>query len=291
VLGLTDSLTDLRRVDLQTNYRCPPMVVERAVRLIEHNLERFAKSIRAGPAATGPLVLAADAGEDVDRIRRVLSRWPADASTRAVLARTNRELLPAVVVALDLGLPFRAPSIPLPLESQAVDDLLVRIGQETSPALPLPVRIGLVARSFPAPDTDDEDAGEPGRLARTLLAWAVPYHDLAHLAAAIAERRSRLAMLRRDDAALTLATAHGTKGLEFDHVAVLGMDAGRFPSRRSIEDAPEPARAIEEERRLAYVAWTRARRSLTLMYDPEAPSPFLLEAFSPAELGVATIRG
>jgi superfamily I DNA/RNA helicase len=59
---------------------------------------------------------------------------------------------------------------------------------------------------------------------------------------------------------------------------------GRFPSRRSVESATEPARALEEERRLAYVAWTRARRSLTLLYDPAVPSPFLLEAFTPEEL-------
>jgi superfamily I DNA/RNA helicase len=80
---------------------------------------------------------------------------------------------------------------------------------------------------------------------------------------------------------LTLATAHGTKGLEFDHVAVIGMDAGRFPSRRSVTESPEPGRALEEERRLAYVAWTRARRTLTLVYDPLAPSLFMLEAFGP----------
>ena len=100
----------------------------------------------------------------------------------------------------------------------------------------------------------------------------------------MAETRRRLAELRRDDAALTLATAHGTKGLEFDHVAVIGLEEGRFPSARAVSDAPEPARALEEERRLAYVAWTRARRSLTLVYDPAVPSRFLLEAFSPAEL-------
>jgi superfamily I DNA/RNA helicase len=64
------------------------------------------------------------------------------------------------------------------------------------------------------------------------------------------------------------------------------MEAGRFPSRRSVSDAEDPDRALEEERRLAYVAWTRARRSLTLSYDPTLPSPFLLEAFGPDELGV-----
>ena len=90
--------------------------------------------------------------------------------------------------------------------------------------------------------------------------------DLPGLRAAIAARRARLAELRRDDAALSLATAHGTKGLEWDHVLVL---ADGFPGRRSVSDATEPERALEEERRLAYVAWTRARRSLTLLYDPD----------------------
>jgi superfamily I DNA/RNA helicase len=64
------------------------------------------------------------------------------------------------------------------------------------------------------------------------------------------------------------------------------MDAGRFPSRRSVTESAEPERALEEERRLAYVAWTRARRSLILVYDPASPSEFMLEAFSPEELGV-----
>ena len=64
------------------------------------------------------------------------------------------------------------------------------------------------------------------------------------------------------------------------------MTEGRFPSARSLADAADPARALEEERRLAYVAWTRARRSLTLVFDPAAPSPFLLEAFDAAEIGL-----
>ena len=62
------------------------------------------------------------------------------------------------------------------------------------------------------------------------------------------------------------------------------MDAGRYPSRRSLDDADDRGRALEEERRLAYVAWTRACRSLTLVYDPATPSPFLREAFNQEEL-------
>ena len=119
-----------------------------------------------------------------------------------------------------------------------------------------------------------------------MIGWAAPYASVADFGTAITRQRERIAELRRDDAALTLATAHSTKGLEFDHVAVIGLDEGRFPSARSLREAPEPERALEEERRLAYVAWTRARRSLTLLYDPASPSRFLLEAFGDAELGL-----
>jgi superfamily I DNA/RNA helicase len=132
----------------------------------------------------------------------------------------------------------------------------------------------------------DPDAARPVDIARALVAWAVPYPTLAALREAVAGQRAALAELCRDDAILSLATAHGTKGLEFDHVAVIGMDAGRFPSRRAVTESAEPERALEEERRLAYVAWTRARRSLILVYDPASPSEFMLEAFSPEELGV-----
>jgi superfamily I DNA/RNA helicase len=83
---------------------------------------------------------------------------------------------------------------------------------------------------------------------------------------------------------LTLATFHGTKGLEWDHVACVGHDEGIFPAARALRESREPERVLEEERRLAYVAWTRARRSLTIVYDPGAPSRFLREAFDREEL-------
>jgi len=114
----------------------------------------------------------------------------------------------------------------------------------------------------------------------------LPYETASGLRAAINDARQRRAALRRDDAQLILATAHGTKGLEFDHVAVIGMDEHVFPSRRTLEESDDPTRALEEERRLAYVAWTRARKSLLLVYDPTAPSVFMREAFSDAELGL-----
>jgi DNA helicase II / ATP-dependent DNA helicase PcrA len=59
---------------------------------------------------------------------------------------------------------------------------------------------------------------------------------------------------------LTLSTIHSAKGLEWDVVYVMGMTDGVFPDRRSIVE-PD---VLEEERRLLYVAVTRARRKLML---------------------------
>ncbi|MFI3114805.1 MAG: 3'-5' exonuclease [Clostridia bacterium] len=67
---------------------------------------------------------------------------------------------------------------------------------------------------------------------------------------------------RADDeqSAVTMLTIHSAKGLEFKNVFICGMEDGIFPSFRSLDDPAE----IEEERRLAYVAVTRAKERLTL---------------------------
>ncbi len=63
-----------------------------------------------------------------------------------------------------------------------------------------------------------------------------------------------------DGPAVRMMTVHAAKGLEFDHVFVVGLEEGTFPSMRVTDD---PA-GLEEERRLMYVALTRARRTLFL---------------------------
>ena len=281
VLELGASLPGMRRVDLEVNHRCPAPVVERAVRLIEHNRERFAKVVRPRPDAPGRLILAPDPTDEPARTERLLRSWPDDDGSRAILARTNRELRPAVLAAMALGEPFRAPSVELLVDDDILDGLLERVATETDPHQSLLVRLAAVRRAVTIDGTEAER-----ELATALLAWAPPYADLDALVAAVVATRRRLGELRRDDARLSLATAHSTKGAEFDHVAVVGMEEGRFPSGRAVAQSTEPERALEEERRLGYVAWTRARRTLTLSYDPAVPSPFLLEAFSREELGL-----
>ena len=68
---------------------------------------------------------------------------------------------------------------------------------------------------------------------------------------------------RRDDHKVKLMTIHQAKGLEFRHVFVVGLTEGLFPSHRSIRERGE--KGEEEERRLMYVAVTRACDTLTLV--------------------------
>ena len=85
------------------------------------------------------------------------------------------------------------------------------------------------------------------------------------------------------DNCVTMMTMHSAKGLEFPCVYVVGMEEGIFPGQRVLGDDEE----LEEERRLCYVAMTRAKEKLTLTNarqrmlfgrtTPNAPSRFLNE--------------
>jgi len=63
-----------------------------------------------------------------------------------------------------------------------------------------------------------------------------------------------------DAPAVTLMTCHSAKGLEFDHVYLVGLEEGLLPLIRDFDDTGD----VEEERRLCYVAMTRARKTLSL---------------------------
>ena len=82
---------------------------------------------------------------------------------------------------------------------------------------------------------------------------------------------------------ITLMTVHNAKGLEFDAVFITGLEQGVFPHYFSLEEEG----GIDEERRLLYVAITRAKRKLYLTYSKkrrissgimeQIPSSFLME--------------
>jgi DNA helicase-2/ATP-dependent DNA helicase PcrA len=90
-----------------------------------------------------------------------------------------------------------------------------------------------------------------------------------------------------DESELTVATIHASKGLEYDCVVLCGAGSAQMPHPKSID--PE---SFEEERRLMYVAITRARSRLLITYPIDGPpgspqrlSPFLPPKFPWDELG------
>ena len=68
----------------------------------------------------------------------------------------------------------------------------------------------------------------------------------------------------QDEAKVTMMTIHAAKGLEFDTVFLAGWEDGVFPSQRALDEGG--LASLEEERRLAYVAITRARRRCIILH-------------------------
>jgi DNA helicase-2/ATP-dependent DNA helicase PcrA len=104
--------------------------------------------------------------------------------------------------------------------------------------------------------------------------------QLAHSCSSLEQLEDRIAGQSRSlrhppPNAVMLSTIHSAKGLEWDTVFLVGVEGGVLPHANR-ED-------IEEERRVAYVSMTRARRQLGLTYSAERfgeksrPSPFLFE--------------
>ena len=99
--------------------------------------------------------------------------------------------------------------------------------------------------------------------------------------------------LQGDDK-VTLLTIHAAKGLEFDVVFLVGLERGLFPRESAELDIDE----LEEERRLCYVAMTRARRRLVITHADQRlvfgeirqskefpPDGLLLAAMPPEKIG------
>jgi len=163
--------------------------------------------------------------------------------------------------------------------------------REMSATLPHPelARIVLDESGYTAMLQSDRSAESAGRL-----------ENLAELTRAMEEYESLQAFLEhvslvmdndeaRQGEKVTIMTIHAAKGLEFDIVYLAGWEEGVFPSQRSLDEGG--LASLEEERRLAYVAITRARRRATIIHaanrriygqwTSSIPSRFLAELPKP----------
>jgi len=281
ILGFGAAYPGARRIQLATNYRCPAAVIAASRQLIEVNRERFAKRIEPPPGAQpveGALVAVSTADESwPDRLAALAAQESAADRTICFLSRTRSELTPVLISLVRAGIPHRT-SVPAALELEPVRQLLADVARlpEEAPAFRAMLHVR-AARGWRRSDASDTVGDDEHAAIDALLGWAAGYRTLGAFLEGERVARTRINRLRRDEAAVELITVHGAKGREWQTVVVLHVEDGHIPNRRSLVDGDDPARAMEEERRLAYVAFTRATRRLVLAYDPVRPSPFLGE--------------
>jgi DNA helicase II / ATP-dependent DNA helicase PcrA len=282
ILRFGDDYPGARRVMLATNYRCPPSVVAASARMVAVNRERFVKPIRspASPADDGTSIAAwSTAAPDwTDALARLAAVEDAAGRSLCFLSRTRGELTPVLLALTRAGV-RHATAIPPLVESERVVALVDAARGLEARDLPFHLFRRLRAgrgwtRGNPAADL----LGDEEHLALdALLGWTTGFARTDAFVAAYDAARARIGTLRDASAPVELATVHASKGREWETVVLVGFEADRIPNRRSIVDADDMDRALEEERRLAYVALTRASRRLVLAFDPARPSPFLAE--------------
>lgn len=113
-------------------------------------------------------------------------------------------------------------------------------------------------------ENDEEDAQRLENIAelRSVAANYSDVHEFLETVALVEQEALRKDVNDQEKAQVSLMSVHAAKGLEFGLVCVIGMEEGLFPHSRSLLDPHQ----MEEERRLCYVAMTRAKEELVITY-------------------------
>lgn len=279
---------------LQLNYRSGSVVCEHAQRMVENNAQRLCKrteAVRKGGTVEAHRceTPADELGYVLEEVRRLNAH-----NDIAVLARTNR-LVDAVATHLAAnGVPVRRAQeqaepadwrrtkllltvLGDPYKDMAVLELLrLDAGKEAAAAAKRDAAVLMLCVS----EAIGWRYGKGGDLP-ALASYGVSPESMARVRAAVHELEARgpstipdllLYMAATEDArqeegeGVTCATIHSAKGREWRHVFVVGCEEGVLPSGKA--GTPEQ---VEEERRLMYVAMTRAAETLTLTWCASRP--------------------
>ena len=180
------------------------------------------------------------------------------------------------------------------LPSLTVKDLLCRIVKDVAYAEHLEADLAdlLETVSFCEKGSGDEDGDEEGRIrnVQTLVSMAATIGDPfqtgrdALITFMESLQLQTAVMEMRNPNAVWMGSMHAAKGLEFQHVFCVGLEDGVVPAHTSLKSAGKRlADVYEEERRLLYVGFTRAKERLHLTHSESRfnrgtePSPFLFE--------------
>jgi DNA helicase-2/ATP-dependent DNA helicase PcrA len=262
---LTSAIPEHHVVKLSTNYRSTREIVHLASAVLGKQAPHTVKPTGPTPKIRG-FTTEDQEYDDVVREVRELSYKGVPLSKISILARTSAQLEPIAKRLTKVGIKHTAPGRG-PVASSPVTISLMKKLRNTDNMRSICeiIEANLAeAQGLEQLTILEHLLGLANELRRTSPdADPATYRELVDTYAA-----APLEMLN-------LSTFHKAKGLEWYHVRVIGADANHMPHKLS-----RAADQVEEERRLAYVAFTRATVSLTISFVG-APSPFLpLESVS-----------
>ncbi|MEO7555583.1 MAG: ATP-dependent helicase, partial [Acidimicrobiales bacterium] len=267
-------------VALPRNHRSTPQVLTLANRVLDAGGLPGVRLSATRPDGPDPIVTAVESGDDEAVAIAAALRHDHDRnvtwSQQAVLVRTNFQAAALAAELQTTGIPVRLRAKAALVDLPVVKEAMARLQ-----------RRGFVEGLATIGDDDDLDVADEDRAGLAeLLRLAGEYTAVDPVPTAVGFA-GWLAAAASDDplpgeAAVVVATFHAAKGLEWPVVHIAGFEVGSIPHARATT-----AEAQAEERRLLYVALTRAERVLYLWWARtrvfgtktvrRRPSPFLAE--------------
>ncbi len=280
---LPDAMPGAQMVTMRRTHRCPTGAVAAARAVRDAQLPDAASVTADAPRATvrpsvtaTPFDLGADEAGAVAWSLRAAHAEGRSWSRLAVLARTNARLDEVAAVCERDGIPVRDRRnlLDRPTVKTALDVLQLRPPEVRAPI------VRSVLKEIAAEALGNPELGVGARRSlHALVSLAEEYATVTpagtldgFLAWLDGTVRARGGEPMEAGDAVDLLTFHRAKGLEWDHVHLIGVEARLVPMGRNLHPAEE-----DEERRLLYVALTRARETTSCTYVGDA-SPWLADA-------------
>ncbi|OPX93686.1 MAG: ATP-dependent DNA helicase PcrA [Syntrophorhabdus sp. PtaB.Bin006] len=308
-LDFEKDATRTKRIVLTENYRSSGIILDGSSSMIRHNRRRVDKNVHPTREGGNRIKIVSVPDERAEgefivgeiearmggtsHFRLMASRQERNTSVAchdfsdfAVVFRTNAQARTLEDAFVSSGIPYQVVGGYSTRKRKEVVDVLSRLRRlgavagDTTPLKSLPAK-DFVVWALREPELKGEGSGETLKTVYSLL-------EAVGTGGTAADFLNEACLLTPADDfdpradAVVLMTIHMTKGLEFDVVFVTGAEDGLIPYRR-----PGESGDVEEERRLLYVAMTRAKKELFLIHarrrsmfgkrEHRSPSPFLRE--------------
>ncbi|TMJ39498.1 MAG: AAA family ATPase [Alphaproteobacteria bacterium] len=309
-------------IRLERNYRSTGHILAAASHLIAHNQGRLGKTLRTEdePGEKVKVTSCWDSeeearaiGEEIEQLQRDDGHGnPHPLDEIAILVRASFQMREFEDRFITLGLPYRVIGGPRFYERQEIRDALAylrvihsaaddlafgwRAQKDTLPHMRLAEMV-LDESGYTDMWQRDRSADAAGRL-ENLKELVRSMEEFENLAGFLEHISLVMDTEKTEGEAVSIMTLHSAKGLEFETVFLPGWEEGLFPHQRTLDD--QGRAGLEEERRLAHVGITRARRRVSIyfaanrrmhgLWSSNIPSRFLDE-LPEADVEVREARG